>query len=319
MIRKCSDMGNYWCPCRLAELGACVQCKKLIGKGADQDGDGLVRGAASPTQDPASLTQECNDCNWEGVCIYNQFVQDGRKTTDLRQGTQMTVTDVKHYSNQLVVLVLHCGLGFAQQTLRPRSFVFCRAADRESEFDVPLSVLHRDISRGEIHIAINPCGPKTRDLIRAVGGDQDKVQGGKAKDYGDETRDDGEKSKVTTTECEKALLVRGPYYSGLVGLSNVKVDNNICKGNLIIAKGLAIASGWNIFLLVSPFYYKLLAGDEYEAVRPNHANMCCGEGICGACSYTDENGDTVRMCKCEECASAKNVQVWRMSINSVDC
>ena len=31
---------------------------------------------------------------------------------------------------------------------------------------------------------------------------------------------------------------------------------------------------------------------------PNHANICCGIGICGACSETDGDGVTVRKCKC---------------------
>lgn len=32
---------------------------------------------------------------------------------------------------------------------------------------------------------------------------------------------------------------------------------------------------------------------------PNHANICCGIGICGACSETDADGMTVRKCKCQ--------------------
>ncbi len=32
---------------------------------------------------------------------------------------------------------------------------------------------------------------------------------------------------------------------------------------------------------------------------PNHANICCGVGICGACSETDADGVTVRKCKCQ--------------------
>ena len=402
-MERCSDIGNNYCPCRLAELGACLQCKKLMKDGQP------AQDPASLTQGAAGLTQGCNNCNWEGVCIYNQFIQDDREITRIRRSRPMTVKDIKHYSDQLVVLVLHCGLGFAQQTLRPGSFVFCRATDRDSEFDVPLSVLHSDIPRGEIHIALNPCGPKTTDLIRAAGRAGFMEAAGSMPRI--EAIDMGEDSGIASAAGDKTLLVRGPYYSGLVGINelanvkganmkganvkganmkganmkgaNVKGDNKTCKGNLIIGKGLAIASGWSagikaegwdgkgtkksfdnmaaadcpdhkdglqvrmlldsdklttdfvkdyfgwfpvsaienvnmlkdveyikkamrrardagwrILLLVSPFYYKLLEGDRYEAAHPNHANMCCGEGICGACSYTDEKGETVRMCKC---------------------
>lgn len=58
----------------------------------------------------------------------------------------------------------------------------------------------------------------------------------------------------------------------------------------------------NIFLMVSPYYKTLLMEkcrfEEPQIIYPNHANMCCGEGVCGACSHTDENGHTVRLCKC---------------------
>ena len=58
----------------------------------------------------------------------------------------------------------------------------------------------------------------------------------------------------------------------------------------------------NVFLMVSPYFLgrltELLDIDEREIIAPNHVNMCCGEGICGACSHTDAQGVTVRGCKC---------------------
>lgn len=58
-----------------------------------------------------------------------------------------------------------------------------------------------------------------------------------------------------------------------------------------------------VFLLVSEYYIKNLTKGLEKAemsriIMPNPANMCCSEGICGACSHTDEDGVTVRLCKC---------------------
>jgi len=54
--------------------------------------------------------------------------------------------------------------------------------------------------------------------------------------------------------------------------------------------------------MVSPYFLgrltELLDIDKREIIAPNHVNMCCGEGICGACSHTDAQGVTVRGCKC---------------------
>jgi hypothetical protein len=60
---------------------------------------------------------------------------------------------------------------------------------------------------------------------------------------------------------------------------------------------------WNVMLLVSPYFAEKLMADleEEEAgrvIRPNPANLCCGEGFCGACAHTDADGQTVRLCKC---------------------
>lgn len=60
----------------------------------------------------------------------------------------------------------------------------------------------------------------------------------------------------------------------------------------------------NLLLMVSPYYVEALINemgiDSKEVIIPNHANMCCGEGICGACSHTSKDGITVRSCKCFE-------------------
>jgi len=56
-------------------------------------------------------------------------------------------------------------------------------------------------------------------------------------------------------------------------------------------------------LLVSQYYgAKLTEGltekEKQQIAVPNPANMCCSMGLCGACSHTDQDGVTVRLCKC---------------------
>lgn len=77
-------------------------------------------------------------------------------------------------------------------------------------------------------------------------------------------------------------------------IKNILADCEYCKNNT--------GKNPNIFLMVSPYYKDIIINkcgfDENDIIAPNHANMCCGEGICGACSYTDKDGVTVRRCKC---------------------
>ena len=64
----------------------------------------------------------------------------------------------------------------------------------------------------------------------------------------------------------------------------------------------AIDEAIQVMLLTSPYYTERFLGMRPERkndiITANHANMCCGAGICGACSYTDKDGVTVRRCRC---------------------
>ena len=64
----------------------------------------------------------------------------------------------------------------------------------------------------------------------------------------------------------------------------------------------AIDGAAQVMLLASPYYTERILGmrpdRKDDIITANHANMCCGVGICGACSYTDKDGETVRRCRC---------------------
>ncbi len=56
-------------------------------------------------------------------------------------------------------------------------------------------------------------------------------------------------------------------------------------------------------LFVSQYYAEklmegLTAAEKNRVILPNPANLCCAMGLCGACSHTDQDGVTVRLCKC---------------------
>ena len=59
-----------------------------------------------------------------------------------------------------------------------------------------------------------------------------------------------------------------------------------------------------IVILASDYYIAKLAEKfkipSDKLIFSNNFRMCCGEGICGACSHTDANGNTYKMCKCRQ-------------------
>jgi len=53
-----------------------------------------------------------------------------------------------------------------------------------------------------------------------------------------------------------------------------------------------------LIVLASDYYIEEIGKILKIDARSNNFRLCCGEGICGACSYTDDFGRTFKMCKC---------------------
>lgn len=60
-IKDCIDAGSEYCPCHLAETGDCILCSQLSGK------------------------KFCDCINWKGVCIYQEFIWNGKKAKEERE------------------------------------------------------------------------------------------------------------------------------------------------------------------------------------------------------------------------------------------
>ncbi|MDD4584164.1 MAG: hypothetical protein PHR60_08285, partial [Eubacteriales bacterium] len=63
---------------------------------------------------------------------------------------------------------------------------------------------------------------------------------------------------------------------------------------------------YNTIILLTSDYYLREIGAIIEEISPssklavsNNFHICCGEGICGSCSAVDSNGETYKMCKCQ--------------------
>lgn len=309
----CIDAGSENCPCYLAVTGDCLLCTRLQNK------------------------QSC-DCNWKGVCIYNEFIQGSKRVNNPRSDFQARIVEKKYYLDDLVVFTLEVGKGFAIKASRPGSFIFLKDNDSKSFYETPLCIMDTDINKGQLTVAVKIISAKTKTLA----------------------------------DAEDSLTVRGVYRNGIIGIKEITGKDVKGKKILIIAKGIGLAPGmlsanylWyknrvdlvidldkiseelvsdyigegegiikhlslsdmedrkeltdllyrekydSVIILTSDYYLKII-GDIVKKILPcakiamiNNFKICCGEGICGACSVTDKDGDTFKMCKCqglpEEC------------------
>ncbi len=317
----CTDAGTVNCPCPLAETGDCLVCSRLSGR------------------------DRC-DCSWAGVCIYNEYIQNGSRITDRRKDMSVRIVRKIKYGDDLLVLILQTDKGFAMKASQPGAFVFVNRAGSDAFYNVPLSVMKADISSGEIYLALKVISGKTKLIA----------------------------------EAEENIVIRGVYRSGLAGKGAEAVrrtgigsaapavsasGESVADRWLIITKGVGFAPAVNILrcaegrkdieiavdpekvgtdiirdylepeiekygekgklryislaetpypawcdestysriiLLTSDYYIRQLAKvlriPEEKLVYSNNFNMCCGEGICGACCHTDSSGRVCKMCKC---------------------
>ncbi len=302
---NCIDAGSENCPCYLAVTGDCLICSRLQGK------------------------DYCN-CNWRGVCIYNEFIQGNRKVNNPRRDFEAQIVQKKFYKEDLVVYTLDVGKGFAMKAERPGSYLFVKASGASNFYDIPISVMKADVEKGQIHLAIKIISTKTKTLLM---------------------------------EKEK-LVLRGPYRNGVHGIIPIIKKKGKNQKTLIIAKGIGIAPGIlasqafcykssvdmvidtekiskeliddyletgpiqylsltekdtvnkleslmknmqydNVILLASDYYIENF-GRMIKKILPaadlavsNNFRICCGEGLCGSCSIDTSAGDTIKMCKCQ--------------------
>lgn len=300
---ECIDAGSDHCPCYLAEVNECITCSQLQGKNF------------------------C-DCNWRGVCIYQEFIWAGCKSKKIRSTFTCPIISKININDTSYILELKTNHTLTRELSEPGSYVFVKSNDSPQFFYAPMSVLDYDDEKDEIKLAIQTLGSKTKLL------------------YG----------------SENSVMVRGPYWNGILGLKYIKSTQN--SKVLLVLRGIAQSTGIllvkklikggnkitviidkgkigqdiindSILGLVDKIYYadllsysgqqllqnlisdtdiKLIysgGSDEQhlnilnyiDLYNPkallsisNNANICCGEGICGSCE-TIIDGSPIKSCK----------------------
>lgn len=302
--QECIDAGSEYCPCYLAETYNCLTCSRLQGK-------------------------EFCDCNWRGICIYQEYLTNGNKIKEQRDYYKSKINEIKKIGKDAYMMKLKVTKKLARELKEPGAYVFLRDERLPQYFDVPMSIMQSDDFSGEITIAFKVVGAKTISLM--------------------ESKDD--------------VLVKGPYWNGVYGLSNIENMKN--KRCLVVARGISQAPALpiieklirnknKVFLILDKgsigetFIKKFIKDidiDIYEEdvmsdkgihlikdiltnkeinlifsagsdllhnkiismidelkIEPfiaitNNNEICCGEGICGACILRLKEGTKVKTCK----------------------
>lgn len=305
----CTDAGTAHCPCALAETGDCLVCSRLAGR------------------------DECG-CSWAGVCVYNEYIQNDRVVRNRRESRTVPIVKKIRYGGDLLVMVLKVSKGFALRAMEPGSFVFINRTGENDFFNMPVSVMKADVENERLYIALKVISGKTKKAAEAAeslqlrgvyrngllgegtaGLAEDRKNGGRwlviTKGIGFAPAvnllewADGRVSVDMIADLEK--VSEEMFEDNMRECMAESGDNLHLKKNSLqeIIPSLSeekAASYDRIILLASDYYIRTvtekMAIPSHKLVFCNNFRMCCGEGICGACSHVDSTGKVSKMCKC---------------------
>lgn len=166
----------------MAESGECILCSQLHG------------------------SCFCDCINWKGVCIYQEFHDNGNKAKAGRKTYSCEVSESIIYENELLLIKFKAPHKLAIDLAKPGSFIFVRS-EENVYFDVPISILESDIETNIISIMVEVRGIKTKKLLDLKAGQN--------------------------------ITIRGPYWNGVFGLKNIRKQKN--NHAIVLARGIGMA------------------------------------------------------------------------------
>ena len=306
-IKDCIDAGTEYCPCSLAETGDCILCSQLQGK------------------------DFCDCINWKGVCIFQEYDWNNNKAKTLRKVSLATIIEKEILNEDLVCFTILCTHKLVQELSIPDSFIFVRNPRSNSYFDSPISIMETLPEENLVKIVIELKGVKTKNINLLEKNDNMAIKG----PYWNGVL--GLKNLDKCKDGVSLLIARGIgmapmipvmrklYANGnkiiaLIDRSNykdifIKKYLEMCNADVIecniLSNGNLSSEAKNIIkqyenkvnliycsvtdILIS----KILefANDDANFACCNNAKMCCGEGVCGACSVRYAGHNMKKMCK----------------------
>lgn len=309
----CIDCGSEFCPCHLAESGNCILCSHLDGK------------------------DFCDCCNWNGVCIYQEFVTNNFKSKPGRKYYDCKVVDKQLLFNKILILNIKVTDKLASELVNPGSFVFIRRKEDESTFDTPICVMKNNSNEQIITLAIELKGVKTKALAKIEKNDNILIKGPfwngilglkhitncKNKNCLLIIRGIGQAPAVPVLETLKknnnriiVLIDKAPFDEIFIDKELLKYADRVEESKTLVLGGLLNGTFKNnLEKILTEEKINLVHCDgadilNYQVMKivdahnpniefscSNNEKMCCGEGVCGCCTLINNDEKLRRLCK----------------------
>lgn len=308
-IKDCIDAGSPYCPCHLAETGDCLLCSQLSGKNF------------------------CDCINWKGVCIYQDYILNNKKAKVGRKDYTCQVIEKKVYNDKLYVFTINASHSLVQNLVHPGSLVFVRNPETSGYYDTPISIMEADTVENVLKFAIELRGVKTKSICKLNEDEKIFIRGPfwngvlglkniyKAKDGVSIVIARGigiapavpVLKKLYSNGNKVISIIDKTPFKNIFGKEYFQMCNSdilkckmIEKGELseefkTLIEQILKVENINLIHCDGPdiLIYKLLEfiGDGINFSCCNNSKMCCGEGVCGACSTRYKNRVVKKLCK----------------------
>lgn len=307
----CIDAGTEYCPCKLAESGECLLCSQLQGECF------------------------CDCLNWKGVCIYQELFNNGNKAKEGRKSYTCAVKKITNFNKEVVMIKFEAPHKLALDLVKPGSYIFVRT-NENAYFDIPISIMESNIETNIITILIEIRGVKTKNILNIKEEENIVIRGpywngvfgiknilaqkgGKslvlARGIGVAPMMPVIRKLIAQENDVNVVIDRTPFKdnfaSNLLEEYSIKSkDYNLLEAGklsdyckVIIkdslkegVKFIHIAGADILTYNVIEYLDKLNRQDVLLSCC-NNFKMCCGEGVCGACTARFSGHRVKRFCK----------------------
>lgn len=301
--KACVDCGSKYCPCHLAYSGECIKCS-------------LIRG------------EKTCDCSWQGVCVYNEIHHNKENLINKRDEYECKIYEKKEILKDIFLLKIKIPRNLAIELSMVGSYVLLKAKNKDcSAYNTPISVMDVDKENGILEVVIKLIGIKTKSILDF---DEVIVKGPYFNGiFGVEKINRIQHSncvvilsglsQVNSINIIKKLLnnkntVEVFFNKKATILEEVKEKLNNLGINIHIIDieedkeiiqdyiirnnvSLVYSGGCNTFSKDIKNLVDAINNDISLAISNNNL-ICCGEGICGACTI-NLNGEKIKSCKAQ--------------------
>lgn len=307
----CIDAGTEYCPCKLAECGQCLICSQCQGKCF------------------------CDCLNWKGVCIYQELHYNGNKAKEGRKNYDCKVKELMNYDNKIVMIRFSAPHKLVIDLVKPGSYIFIRT-NEDKYFDIPISIMDADIDNDIITVLIEIRGVKTSAVLDIKANENIVIRGpywngvfgvrdiamqkdGKtlvlARGIGIAPMMPVIRRFLSQNNSVKVVVDTSPFEENfaeeMLSKYSLKAEEMdiLEKGSLSVhAKALikdAVEDGVEFIHLAGADiltynvidYLNEIGRGDVKLSCCNNFKMCCGEGICGACTARFSGHRVKRFCK----------------------